>query len=314
MKIWLFLTNPFLTAAKRAYSIALKISTYHDAQLLAHNSDAFFAGLYASYHPLHLAISTAYSNWKSQGGTQKGSTLTVNQLLDLLNKSKLNTWEYAIMGVYQKGTPGYVALFPQGRAPFSKGSKESRIAAVKQLGTSLTGIAALATTKTDVDAFFAQLSTNRGTQLGNKGTTENKSDALDAAIKTAMIDMFANYGLMVNRFKTDPSVIEPYFDIDTIRNQEQLIFVKSVAAKGKSNLMKHTFAATDSIKITNDGTVSLQFYLTNTVDGDPISQKVVVEPSVTQTFVITDLGTIDSTFLNVSNPNANDGRCKVELL
>ena len=119
---------------------------------------------------------------------------------------------------------------------------------------------------------------------------------------------------MVNRFKTDPSVIEAYFDVDTIRNQEQLIFVKSVAAKGKANLMKHTFAATDSIKITNDGTVSLEFYLTNTVDGDPINQKVAVEPSATQTFVITDLGTIDSTFLNVRNPNANDGRCKVELL
>jgi hypothetical protein len=314
MKTWLFLTNPFLTAAKKAYSIALKISTYHDAQLFAHNSDAFFAGLYASYHPLHLAVSTAYSNWKSQGGTQKGSTLTVNQLLDLLVKSKLNNWEYAILGVYQKGTPGYVALFPQGRTPFNRGTKESRIAAVKQLGTSLTGIAALAATKTDVDAYFAQLNTNRGTQLGNKGTTENKSDALDAAIKTAMIDMFANYGLMINHFKTDPEAMHPFFDLDTIRNQEQLIFLKSVAANSKNNLMKHTFAATDSIKITNDGTVSLELYLSNTVDGDVVNGKVTLEPSVSQTFLITDLGTIDNTFLNVRNSNANAGHCKVELL
>lgn len=314
MKTWSFLLNPFLNAAKKAYTVALKISTYHDAQLFAHNSDAFFAGLYASYHPLHLAVSTAYSNWKSQGGTQKGSTLTVNQLLDLLVKSKLNTWEYATMGVYQKGSPGYVALFPQGRTPFNRGTKESRIAAVKQLGTSLTGIAALATTKTDVDAYFAQLNTNRGTQLGNKGTTENKSDTLDAAIKTAMIEMFANYGTMVNRFKIDLSVIEPYFDLDTIRNHEQLIFLKSIAANGKKNIMKHTFAGTDSITITNDGSVSLEFYLTSTVTGDAINGKVLVAPSASQTFLITDLGRIDNTFLNVSNSNASDGHCKVELL
>ncbi len=314
MKTWSFLLNPFLTAAKKTYAIALKISTYHDAQLLAHNSDPFFAGLYTSYHPLHLAISAAYSNWKSQGGTQKGSTLTVDQLLDLLSKSKLNTWEYAILGVYQKGTPGYVALFPQGRAAFNRGGKESRIAAVKQLGTSLTGIAALAATKTDVDAFYTQLNTNRTVQLGNKGTTENKSDALDAAINTAMIDMFANYGLMVNHFKTDPEALHPFFDLDSIRNHEQLIFLKSVAANGKSNIMKHTFADTDSIKITNDGTVSLVLYLTNTVDGDALNQKVMVDPNQSQTFPITDLGTTNNTYLNVINPNANAGHCKVELL
>jgi hypothetical protein len=314
MKTWSYFMNPFLIAANKSFSVALKISTYHDAQLFAHNSDPFFAGIYASYHPLHLAVSTNYSNWKSQGGTQKGSTLTVSQLFDLINKSKLNAWEYAIMGVYQKGTPGYVALFPQGRTPFNRGTKESRIAALKQLGTSLTGIAALAATKTEVDAFFTQLNTNRTVQLGNKGTTENKSDALEAAIKTAMIDMFANYGLMIHQFKNDAEAMHPFFDFDTIRNQEQLIFLKSVAANSKNNLMKHTFAATDSIKITNDGTVSLEFYLTNTVDGDSINQKVTLEPSISQTFLITDLGTIDNTFLNVNNPNANAGHCKVELL
>lgn len=104
------------------------------------------------------------------------------------------------------------------------------------------------------------------------------------------------------------------FDENTTANQEQLIFVKSVAAKGKTSWMKHTFATTDSIKITNDGKVSLELYLTNNVDGDPMDQKVVVEPGDAKTYLIIDLGTIDRTFLNVRNPNANDGHCKVELL
>jgi hypothetical protein len=314
MKTWLYLKNPFLTAAKKTYAIALKISTYHDAQLLAHQSDPFFAGIYASYHPLHLAISTGYSNWKSQGGTQKSSTLTVNQLLDLVNKSRLNAWEYAILGVFQKGTPGYVALFPQGRAPFTKGSKESRIAAVKQLGVSLAGIAALATTKTDIDAFYAQLSTNRSMQLGHKGSTENKSDALDAAINVAMIDMFANFGLLIHQFKNDAASIESFFDLDTIRNHEQLIFQKTIAANSKRNIMKHTFAVTDVVKISNDGTVGIEVYLSNSADGDAFDNKIVLEPNASHTFPITDLGTVENKFLNVNNPNPNAGHCKIALV
>ncbi len=314
MKTWIFLTNPFLTAANRTFSKALKISTYHDAQLQAHTSDPFFAGLYAVYHPFHLAVAGAYSSWKSQGGTQKGSTLTVNQLLDLMTKSKLSDWEYAILGVYKKSTPGFVALFPNGRYPFNSGTIESRVAAVKQLGISLNGITTLATIKAEVDDFYAQLSADRTTQLGHFGNTENKSDALEAAITTAMIEMFANYGLMINHFKANPVLAEPFFDLDTIRNHDQIIFLKTVPSSSKKNILKHTFSPTDEIKITNNGTMSLDLYLSSNADGDPVNNKVTLEPNTSETFTITDLGTLDNTFLNVSNPNATEGHCKVELL
>ena len=82
----------------------------------------------------------------------------------------------------------------------------------------------------------------------------------------------------------------------------------------KKNILKHTFATTDEIKITNNGTVSMDLYLSSNADGEPVNNKVTLAPNTSEIFTITDLGTLDNTFLNVSNPNATEGHCKVELL
>jgi hypothetical protein len=114
--------------------------------------------------PLHKALANAYNIWKSMGGTQKGATLTVQQLLKLLSPGKINAWELAVQGVYAKGTPQFVSIFPRRHKSFQIGETGQRIEAVNQLGIALNGIAPLATTLTDVQNFYAQLSDARSGQ------------------------------------------------------------------------------------------------------------------------------------------------------
>ncbi len=316
MKAWMFINNPFMATAKRSYKQATKISTYHDAQLQAKAAnDPFFVPMYNTYHAAHETLNGAYTTWLSQGGTQKGSTLSVDQLLVLLSPKKVNGWEYTIQGVFDKTSPEYVALFPQARYPFSTGGKESRIAAVEQLSKSLTGIASLEAVKTDVDSFYAQLTNKRQVQLGHKGDTESKSSAIEIAIEAAMTEMYGNLGMLISHYKNNLSLIAAFFDLDTIRNHDQLVFNKTVKPKKISNIMQHTFAAGDSLTIINDGNAPLEFYLAadkKAAHNGTATLKLL--PNTQQTIAITQLGDIANTFVNVLNDNTIDGHCIIDLL
>lgn len=317
MRTWLFITNPFLNAVKNNFKKAVKISTYHDAQLKSHDTDAFFAPIATAYHVLHLELVNAYATWLAQGGTQKGSTLDTNQLLLLLVSNKIPDWEYTILGVYKKGTPQFLAIFPRGKKPFSNGSIESRVTAVKQLNISLNNIAALAEVKTAVDAFLNQLLTSREIQLGNKGMTENLSTAITHINQVAMTEMHSNLGLLISHFKNDPIEAGEFFDLETIRNHDQIIFKDSVAPTKERNIMKHTFAKADGLKLTNNGTVDLQFYLAPTNNAVPASGQTVVSlaPEEFITIIASDLGDVANLFLNVYNTDLNQkGHCTIELL
>ena len=122
IKDWKFLIDPFLVATRDSYIVAMKISTFHDSALANVSTDPFFGPLYTAYHPLHIAYKTAYDAWVSQGHTQMGETLNLDQLLRLLSGSKIDQWDVAIQNVYSKKTPQYMALLPhqQGSVPGRK--------------------------------------------------------------------------------------------------------------------------------------------------------------------------------------------------
>ena len=157
MKQWSYFQNPFLNAVKRNYKQAIHVSTFTDSRLQAKQTDEFYGPLHVQYHPYHVNFVNAYNAWKSQGGVQKGATLSVDQLLKLLSPTKINAWDLAVMNVYAKGSPEYLAIFPQGHKPFQTGQKDQRINAVQQLVTALTGKAPLAATLADVNTFYDQL-------------------------------------------------------------------------------------------------------------------------------------------------------------
>src|SRR5436305_8198933 len=110
MKDWIYFRNPFQNAAKESYKKAIHISTFTDSRLQAKQSDEFYGPMYTHYHPFHVDLLNKYNAWKSQGGVQKGATLTLDQLLKLLSPAKINAWDLAVMNVYPKSSPDYLTI------------------------------------------------------------------------------------------------------------------------------------------------------------------------------------------------------------
>lgn len=313
-KPWIFTLNPFLNATVGTYKIAVRISTYHLGALQSQAGDKFFDDLIDAYEPLHEALVTSFDNWKSTSGTQQGKTLNIDQLFRLLSSSKIRTWDIAIQNVYEIDTPEYKALLPNHRGPFQKGSQTDKLAAVAALSTAIGTDAALATTKTDIDAFYTLLSTALGQQKGGITSTKTLSDTVEAARVAMCIGQFANLGALIQKYAATPENIGQYFDLTAIRSGAQVIFTGDTKPQETENILEHTFAATDTVRLENEGPTDLQFFLGATKNAAAGTTMVTVPAGQDITVVVTQLGDIANRFLNVFNPSTiAKGEWTIEL-
>ena len=261
LKPWTYFANPFQNSVKRSFKKAIKISTYTDAQLYSKRLDVFYGPLYTTYHPLHVALLAAYNTWKAQGNVQIGSTFTIQELLQTLSSIKIGEWDLQIQAVYAKKTASYLVLLPHGHKPYQTGTKQERINTVAQLKTNLTGITALATTETDVTTFYGELIAADLAQTGNVGNTKTNSGLLVTAISNAMAGLFSILGSCIAKFPGNPSACSPIFDMATIRNQQQSVYMGSLAVAAFQTIAERTFVDGDSFDGYNTGLVSIGYYL-----------------------------------------------------
>jgi len=315
MREWIYFQNPFINATVRNFKKGLRLSTFTDSRLQAKGDDAFYGPLYAMYHPLHVNFLDAYNVWKSQSGVQKGATLTFDQLLQLLSPSKINAWDLAVMNVYAKGSPEYVTIFPQGHKPFQRGEKQQRVNAVKQLKTALTGKVPLASTLDDITAFYNQLLDAATAQQGQMGNTGSTSDVVMTAMTTALTAMYSMLGKCLAEFPADPTVCEYIFDLESIRNHEQLIYTGTLDPSENHNVLEHAFVSTDQPTLGNTGTTVIQYFLAATpnapLNGSPV---IAVNPDERKTISASELGDLSNRFLHVINTSTNaEGHFKLEL-
>ncbi|MEC4049246.1 hypothetical protein OX284_007375 [Flavobacterium sp. SUN046] len=314
MRRWIYLINPFAVIGKMSFAKGIKISTYHLAQLELNKTLPFFGGIYIIYKVLHDDFDLAYNLWRVQVGYQKGSTLSKNELLRNLVDVKFGEWEYVIAGVFKPNTPNYIMLFPRGKSIFVRGSIESRINAVGQLGIALGGFETLSEVKADVDDFFGQLTNVREDQLGKKGSKGVKSDDVEHKMAAVTTQMYANLGLLMNHYKDDPKLIESFFDMTTIRRHEQTVFRKTVKKHRDYVVVERTFDEGDYVKLKNDGDVSLSFALVAQAN-DPITlgTSVVVNAEDEKLISIKSLGDLSNRFLKVQNTTEFSGHCVLEF-
>ncbi|MBI5217334.1 MAG: hypothetical protein HY958_00190 [Bacteroidia bacterium] len=322
-RTWIYIINPMLTATDGSYLSAMNLSVFHDSALYAVNTDPFFGPLYTAYHPIHLALKTAFDAWTAQGHTQSGQTLNLTQLLDLLSGSKIDQWDIAIQAVYNKKTPQYKALLPHRRIPFQGGKQLERMEAVKDLGVNLAGISALASVKTAVDAFYTQLDGANTAQKAGKTSTGAHSDALETARVNMCNAQYANLGALINHFSAAPENIAAYFDLKTIRKAGQVHFIGHIKPRQVHAVVKHTFDADDEVKLENTGTTELQFGLMQTKDAKhaldafthTTHKTITLKPGEQQTLLASSLGDLTYTFLMVYNPHTVEkGEFTVELV
>ncbi len=176
---WIFLQNPFINATRTSYRQMKQIGDLTLAALVARvpqntantnvpAADDIFSQLLEALSPLVEAYDDAYTTWLNQQGATKGQTQSLNDLLDELRSQKIEDWDLAIQNVYRQKTPQYIALLPRHRTPFQTGGQQQRITAVAALSMAIGTDAALQTLKTDVDAFYDELTTASYTQKGSK--------------------------------------------------------------------------------------------------------------------------------------------------
>ncbi len=316
-KPWLYFQDPFFNATKKSFKKAVKISTYTDAQLFAKGNDPFYEPLYVAYHPLHLALVAAYNTWKAQGGSQKGATVTVAQLLAQLSPFRIGNWDRAVQAFFAKGTAVYMSIFPKGHKIFQQGTILSRINAVVQLANSLTGKVGLSTTLTDVTTFSNTLNIANTSQTGSRGTTNVLSDAVETARIAACSMMFCILGQCIAKYPEDPSVTSVIFDLETVRSRQQTEFVSIVKADAFKNIAERKFTLTDIIDVDSDGLAELGYYLA-AKKGDAPAGYTVVPVLAGKSRAITIDEFINDTmnkFLCVVNlSSVLSGHCTVDLI
>lgn len=313
MKTWILLINPFLSATRKSFLKAMRISTYHDSALNAAKSDPDIQVAYNYYHPIHLNYKTLYDDWIQQGGEQQGKTLNLNQLLRLLSGSKIEQWDVKIQNQYLPNTPAYKRLLPNNRQPFQTGGQVERMNAVKVLSQTIGTDEALATVKTDVDSFNAQLEAAVANQKGDISSTRTDSSNLEIARQSVGDGQYANLGRLITKYASTPEKIAPFFDLQTIRRIKQTVFNGTLKGGEIHTIVKRKFNSTDAITLTNLGVEPLKFYLASAKDMQPGAVFVTVNGGA-KTIVASELGDVANRYLTVLNTDAvHDAEFIMEL-
>lgn len=292
---WKYLLNQFDNITRNNYKKALRISIFHDAVLKTKKeTEPLLIPIYERYHPLHVALAKEYSTWKSAGGSQEGQTLNVEQLLDL-SYTKLKRWNTSIQAMdesFMNGTPNYIAIFNNGRSSFSKGSIESRINAYDALAKNLVPFVMLSGIRTEIAATFVILEEARKLQLGTKGTLKSVSGKVEEVRVAAMKMQWRNLGFAMDAFCDQEKYIESLFDLDTLRESRQRKFTGTLAPEEQKRVLVHTFFEDDVLRLKNNGTAVVKFYLASSENGSN-SNAITVTAKSEEEIVISEFGVLD---------------------
>lgn len=294
-KPWKYVENQFITATRSSLKKALKLSNYHDAALFkVQANDPAVVPIYNRYHPLHLAFTLSYSEWKSAGGGREGETLNVKQLLNAA-LLQLDDWDVDIQVVYKKTTPRYKAIFNDGRKPFNDGGLDSRINAFQTLALNIGPDAALVAVRNEVLATYALLNDARNAQEGAKVGTVAGSGQANVDRVAAMNMQYRDLGwFMDNYFDQIETAAAMVFDQETLRANQQMEFNGTLSPNENKAVCVRTLLEDDELRLRVEGDAAVAFYLATTANGID-STPVIVDAHGDQTieaaaFGITDYG------------------------
>ncbi len=218
---WHYLSNQFETATRGSFKRTNILNNDHLSKLNSEAADPDMAALSARTAPLSAAFSAAYSNYIMINGTYKGHTQLVDNLLLELSSQKIKQWDIQVQVQHLEGTPTYMMILPNRRGPFQEGTKDDRLSAVEALAEALLAYPALAATQADVDSFATQLRTARDNQQQKEQLAAMASDQLEVARKALCTMMYGNLGVLMDKYRDTPDMIENFWQLDLIRRTGQ---------------------------------------------------------------------------------------------
>lgn len=274
-----------------------------------------FTDLFNDFHPQYTGFMTARSAHTNQVAIRKNMTAAlVNKLK--AQTSKVAEWDIAVQNVYKRDTPEYIGIFPNGRKPFNSGKQQDRILAVHDLGVNLTGIATLATIKTDVDAWYTDLNALQTAQQEAAGTVEVKARHMREYWENACDSLCFVSGGLQQQFNNNMAAVADYIPFDMLSRGPQKDFTGTVDPEAAKMIAKRTMPATTMITLKNTGLATIEFYMAPNKDGiiPSGSALVKVEPGITKKVAVSELGIAANKYFCVRNPSSLvDGEFEVNL-
>lgn len=302
---WIFSINPMLSVTNGWYRLAIRVSTFHIDRLSTRTAQPLYEAMLQSYQPKHDALIVAYKRWREQGNSQLGQTLDLNNLLMLLSSTKIARWDNAIQVQFDTKTSTYKTLLPHRRAPFQGGQQEEILSAVEVLGTAAKDHPELGGLSGEILDFYALLKAAFDTQKEGIGNTSLSSQEVEKARVEMCVAQFANLGGIIQANPADSDAICYFFDQLALREGTQVLYTGSSKPSKAKNILVHTFAPGDHLKLEVESGGEQWFYLASKKDGMPEGGAVIkVAGGEVKTVAAEELGDLTHRYLMVYNPNS----------
>lgn len=139
---------------------------------------------------------------------------------DADTSSVLETWDATIRSQVAYQGPVYLALFPQGRETFTRGSREEQLDALRDCGLRLAAQTAkpvLVTLGTAVTTFANAARALRTAQTNAKSALETARFAQEPRRLAAAAALFALIGQGMAIWSTNPSQVDTLWDVNLLR-------------------------------------------------------------------------------------------------
>lgn len=248
---WHYLENQFasVTAGNRKLMHAI-LKDHYDKLAAGVPGDARLQPLMGVLDPVYTEWTQKYGAWKNSQAAYRSASQAMLNLLDVLRerppgggRSKIDEWASKIASYWSASDPNYDFLLPQGREPFTTGSRDEMIGEVERLGQRLlTKKAELAAAAADpqldepeqqalteqanamdalaakVSAFHAQLSAARTLQTQKEGAVDQLSGQVRPARLAAADALYHSLaGLMAIFYKAEGrDQVTGFFDLTLI--------------------------------------------------------------------------------------------------
>ncbi len=317
--IWHYLDNQFENVTKNSNKLSVIIANDHDSKLQAESADADILNFYNRFHPLKTDLSAKYGLWAAAKGLYKGETARVEQKLEELSGTAIESWDIQVQVVHRRDTPDYIALLPNFREPFQKGGIDLRIEEVRGFSERLNSYPALAALKAEVDAFLAVLEGFRNVQQGKEETVGLASDNLKSANQLCMIMAYRNLGGLMDKFGDNPTDVERFYELELLQQspQEDEPLLVVIPGGETFNLLSGGFTETSLFILVNTGATPLRFFITNSASGTWVTGDGMVEIPAggNEIASASQLGFMPGwKFFNVTNLDpAVEGSCSVSV-
>jgi hypothetical protein len=206
---------------------------------------------------------------------------------------------------------------------FREGTYEEKVNRLQSLGLTLADYPALVATKTDVDNYYRDTLGIRNVQTVHDELVKVASDVLEQKRIVCAEVLYANLGVLMDKFKDDPSLIEKFFDLTLLRtyisdNGDEPVpepVVGKVASLQSAIMREGNFDASSLLAVNNTGKTILKLYSAK-LPTDPVPGTTVdLLPGEEVEVFASDLGADTNMFLMVFNPDEiNEGEYSYLLL